>query len=411
MDHISYSHHIPQNPSGSSGQYTFHEQGMHGQDLIHSRDVELSSDLNSAVLEQQTSELSRQRFSNSSEGMVHLPSSEAMMMNSMRAGNEVTRSNRRFTIGTPVQTTEFISQLTEDRTAESSAMTDPINNFWRRTYQSTPVPVRGLLDGSTWEQSLTNDSIRPFTSPGYLGTVQNEDWSTASMKTFTNNESERVQHTKLELTNTANDLAFFEHLTSTDITDDLREISPEFSYDALHRQGSSVPTDETVKTSTDSNTLLCSTKGTKKTSTPTKSVRKTKKEKDPNRLADRRKRRRESHNAVERRRRDLINDRIAELAMLLPKDDLMDAIAHSASGGTMPHINLKPFLPQRQDLLQDNLFIDGHQLEAIAQSKPNKGIILTKAVEYIRYLRNACAILRQDNERLQAGGRFDNQHL
>ena len=128
-------------------------------------------------------------------------------------------------------------------------------------------------------------------------------------------------------------------------------------------------------------------------------------------MADRRKRRRESHNAVERRRRDLINDRIAELAMLLPKNDLMDAIAHSASGGTMPHINLKPFLPQRQDLLHESLFIDDHQLEAIAQSKPNKGIILTKAVEYIRYLRHACAILRQDNERLQANARFDNQHL
>ncbi|KAE8258204.1 hypothetical protein A4X13_0g1835 [Tilletia indica] len=61
------------------------------------------------------------------------------------------------------------------------------------------------------------------------------------------------------------------------------------------------------------------------------------KEKDPEaeakRLAERRRRRRESHNAVERRRRDTINEKITELATLLPEAMLVEAIASSTSGG------------------------------------------------------------------------------
>ncbi|KAI8326152.1 HLH-domain-containing protein [Martensiomyces pterosporus] len=59
---------------------------------------------------------------------------------------------------------------------------------------------------------------------------------------------------------------------------------------------------------------------------------------------EKRRRRRESHNAVERRRRDNINDRIQELYTLLP-ETMIDA-----------------------------------------NTKPNKGIILKKSVEYIRQL-------------------------
>ncbi|KAJ2590020.1 Cell morphogenesis protein PAG1 [Coemansia sp. RSA 1722] len=62
---------------------------------------------------------------------------------------------------------------------------------------------------------------------------------------------------------------------------------------------------------------------------------------------EKRRRRRESHNAVERRRRDNINDRIQELYTLLPE-----------------------------------AMID-------ANTKPNKGIILKKSVEYIRHLQQA----------------------
>ncbi|KAI9199841.1 helix-loop-helix DNA-binding domain-containing protein [Polychytrium aggregatum] len=59
-------------------------------------------------------------------------------------------------------------------------------------------------------------------------------------------------------------------------------------------------------------------------------------------MQEKRRRRRESHNAVERRRRDNINEKIQELATLLP------------------------------DFASD------------PQNKPNKGVILRKSVEYIR---------------------------
>jgi len=64
---------------------------------------------------------------------------------------------------------------------------------------------------------------------------------------------------------------------------------------------------------------------------------------------EKRRRRRESHNAVERRRRDNINDRITELSMIVP-----DCIEDSSS-------------PQ----------------------KPNKGVILRKSADYIKYLQEA----------------------
>ncbi|KAJ3037245.1 hypothetical protein HDV00_001877 [Rhizophlyctis rosea] len=61
-------------------------------------------------------------------------------------------------------------------------------------------------------------------------------------------------------------------------------------------------------------------------------------------LNEKRRRRRESHNAVERRRRDNINEKIQELATLLP------------------------------------------EFQADAQNKPNKGVILRRSVEYIRQM-------------------------
>ncbi|KAI8086966.1 Myc-type, basic helix-loop-helix domain-containing protein [Gilbertella persicaria] len=66
-------------------------------------------------------------------------------------------------------------------------------------------------------------------------------------------------------------------------------------------------------------------------------------------MMEKRRRRRESHNAVERRRRDNINDRIQELCSLLPEKAL-------------ENISLGP------------------------NNKPNKGIILKKSVDHIRYL-------------------------
>lgn len=61
---------------------------------------------------------------------------------------------------------------------------------------------------------------------------------------------------------------------------------------------------------------------------------------------EKRRRRRESHNAVERRRRDTINERINELGTLLPES----------------------------------------MLDSTGPNKPNKGVILKKSVEHIRFL-------------------------
>ncbi len=57
-----------------------------------------------------------------------------------------------------------------------------------------------------------------------------------------------------------------------------------------------------------------------------------KSEAEAKKLAEKRRKRRESHNAVERRRRDNINEKITELATLLPEAMLLDAIATSDSG-------------------------------------------------------------------------------
>jgi hypothetical protein len=70
-------------------------------------------------------------------------------------------------------------------------------------------------------------------------------------------------------------------------------------------------------------------------------------------IFEKKRRRRESHNAVERRRRDNINDRISELATLLPDRDAV---------------------------------------------KSNKGIILRKSVDHIRLLHDK---LRQHQQRIQ----------
>jgi len=68
---------------------------------------------------------------------------------------------------------------------------------------------------------------------------------------------------------------------------------------------------------------------------------------------DKRRKRRESHNAVERRRRDTINDKITELYEMLP--DVLIGMEGSGPGQA-------------------------------AGSRPNKGIILTRSVEFLRWL-------------------------
>ncbi|ORX67412.1 helix-loop-helix DNA-binding protein [Linderina pennispora] len=73
---------------------------------------------------------------------------------------------------------------------------------------------------------------------------------------------------------------------------------------------------------------------------------------------EKRRRRRESHNAVERRRRDNINDRIQDLYTLLP-ETMIDA-----------------------------------------NTKPNKGIILKKSVDYIRQMQQLVHSLAQQIQEL-----------
>lgn len=90
-------------------------------------------------------------------------------------------------------------------------------------------------------------------------------------------------------------------------------------------------------------------------------------------LAERRRRRRESHNAVERRRRDNINEKIQELATLVP-DSLLYAADPLAS----------PTGPGSQ---ASNLTKDG---------KPNKGTILSRSVDYIRNLQ---AVIDEQNRK------------
>lgn len=154
---------------------------------------------------------------------------------------------------------------------------------------------------------------------------------------------------------------------------------------------------------------------TKKTTTPTPpAVTRTGRTVRPD--SERRKRRRESHNLVERRRRDAINERIAELASLLPETMLLDAIAHSQGGGNNSKVVKVP-MPESalqrlsqsggtytpQEAAMDALAsapADSETLAA-AQARPNKGIILKKSVDYIRALQEFIEQQASHNRMLQ----------
>jgi hypothetical protein len=82
-------------------------------------------------------------------------------------------------------------------------------------------------------------------------------------------------------------------------------------------------------------------------------------------MAERRRRRRESHNAVERRRRDNINEKIKELADLVPA-----AFLHAG-------------------------------LDVPKDEKPNKGTILSRSVDYIRRLQQVIDKQNQTEKELQ----------
>lgn len=83
---------------------------------------------------------------------------------------------------------------------------------------------------------------------------------------------------------------------------------------------------------------------------------------------EKRRKRRESHNAVERRRRDNINEKIQELAMLLPDEWLSD----SAKTGSMA------------GMLSGTVSGSIGGEEEAKEVKANKGVILRNSVEYIK---------------------------
>ncbi|KAI7943249.1 hypothetical protein MJO29_013093 [Puccinia striiformis f. sp. tritici] len=105
-------------------------------------------------------------------------------------------------------------------------------------------------------------------------------------------------------------------------------------------------------------------------------------------LNEKRRKRRESHNAVERRRRDNINDRITELAGLLPSC-LLDTVVSPSESGVMMVVNEEP------GQAEDGQSINSH-------NKPNKGMILAKSVDYIKHLKHLLDLQSQRNNELEA---------
>ncbi|KAI9454494.1 HLH-domain-containing protein [Russula earlei] len=122
---------------------------------------------------------------------------------------------------------------------------------------------------------------------------------------------------------------------------------------------------------------------------------------------EKRRRRRESHNAVERRRRDNINEKISELATLIPECMLDPGVSHSAPTQT-------PTSPTPDDVLLGNLIPEGASQVAAGEDsgksegagesvvKANKGMILRKSVEYIRYLQQLVMAQANRNRELEA---------
>ncbi|KZO92045.1 HLH-domain-containing protein, partial [Calocera viscosa TUFC12733] len=111
-------------------------------------------------------------------------------------------------------------------------------------------------------------------------------------------------------------------------------------------------------------------------------------------LSEKRRRRRESHNAVERRRRDNINEKITELATLLPEGMLDPG---SKEGEAAKVENMFPIGNGMSTgiILADE---DGKESPAV---KANKGIILRKSVDYIRHLQQLVQAQAQRNRDLE----------
>jgi Helix-loop-helix DNA-binding domain len=99
-------------------------------------------------------------------------------------------------------------------------------------------------------------------------------------------------------------------------------------------------------------------------------------------LKEKRQKRRESHNAVERRRRDNINEKIQELAAIIPDEFMTPA---SAIHGQSSPLGASPATHHAPD----------------GTIKHNKGIILRKSVDYIRSLQDVVKESQRRAKRLE----------
>ncbi|TBU57465.1 helix-loop-helix DNA-binding domain-containing protein [Dichomitus squalens] len=141
--------------------------------------------------------------------------------------------------------------------------------------------------------------------------------------------------------------------------------------------------------------------------------------------SEKRRRRRESHNAVERRRRDNINEKISELATLIPEclldpnatiaipaslaaasgDDLLFGVTFQessekkeGSGSAEPEDPVNPGSTPTTATgasAANGGVADGNVVKA------NKGMILRKSVEYIRYLQQLVSVQANRNRDLE----------
>jgi hypothetical protein len=100
-------------------------------------------------------------------------------------------------------------------------------------------------------------------------------------------------------------------------------------------------------------------------------------------LKEKRQKRRESHNAVERRRRDNINEKIQELAAIIP-DEFMTPPSAMLQGPSSP-LGASPATHHAPD----------------GTIKHNKGIILRKSVDYIRSLQDVVKESQRRARRLE----------
>ncbi|TCD60637.1 hypothetical protein EIP91_009754 [Steccherinum ochraceum] len=143
---------------------------------------------------------------------------------------------------------------------------------------------------------------------------------------------------------------------------------------------------------------------------------------------EKRRRRRESHNAVERRRRDNINEKISELATLIPEclldpatgapstsstsnaneDGALMSPTSPSGGGMFDEEDVKELSSGKEgngkggkgkgDMGEKGEKDDGKEGAGV---KANKGMILRKSVEYIRYLQQLVTAQASRNRDLE----------